>query len=316
MSLRVTFLGTSGAVPTTQRAPSGLLVNREGDRLLFDCGEGTQRQMMRYGTGFGVSDIFVTHLHGDHILGIPGLVQSWSFNGRGDRLTIHCPRGTHHEIRTLLSVGGHSPSFPVDINPVAAGDVALDAAAYAVIAFETTHRTNALGYVLVEDDRPGRFDREKAETDLDIPPGPAYGRLHAGESVELADGRVIDPEQVVGEPRPGRRVVYTGDTRPVEATVDAATDADLLVHDATFGDDHADRARQTGHSTGREAGEIAARAGVRRLALTHISSRYAGDASRIRREAREAFDGEVILATDGQQLEVPYPDGESATEQG
>jgi len=316
MSLRVTFLGTGGAVPTTQRAPSAIMVNREGDRLLFDCGEGTQRQMMRHGTGFTVSDIFITHLHGDHVLGIPGLVQSWDFNGRSEPLTVHCPRGTYSHISNLLAVCDHSPSFRIDINEVAPGDVAHETAAYTVRAIETDHRVTSVGYALIEADRPGRFDRQKAETELDIPPGPAYGRLHAGESVELADGRVIDPEQVVGEPRPGRRVVYTGDTRPVEATVDAAADADLLVHDATFGDDHADRARQTGHSTGREAGEIAARAGVRRLALTHISSRYAGDASRICREAREAFDGEVILATDGQQLEVPYPDGESTTEQG
>ncbi len=308
MSLRVTFLGTSGAVPTTQRAPSAIMINREGDRLLFDCGEGTQRQMMRYGTGFSVSAIFVTHLHGDHILGIPGLIQSWSFNGRTEPLSIYCPRGTEHEIESLLSIGGHSPSFRVDVVPVASDAVALETDEYVIRTFKTAHHTTSVGYVLVEDDRPGRFDRQKAETELNVPPGPAYGRLHAGESVELDDGRVIDPEQVVGEPRPGRRVVYPGDTRPTDATVRVASDADLLIHDATFGDDHADRAVQTGHSTGREAGEIAARANAKRLALTHISSRYAGDASRIRREAREAYSGEVFIATDGQQLDVPFPD--------
>jgi len=308
MSLRVTFLGTSGAVPTTQRAPSAIMINREGDRLLFDCGEGTQRQMMRYGTGFSVSAIFVTHLHGDHILGIPGLIQSWSFNGRTEPLSIYCPRGTEHEIESLLSIGGHSPSFRVDVVPVASDAVALETDEYVIRTFKTAHHTTSVGYVLVEADRPGRFDRQKAETELNVPPGPAYGRLHAGESVELDDGRVIDPEQVVGEPRPGRRVVYPGDTRPTDATVRVASDADLLIHDATFGDDHADRAVQTGHSTGREAGEIAARANAKRLALTHISSRYAGDASRIRREAREAYSGEVFIATDGQQLDVPFPD--------
>ena len=308
MSLRVTFLGTSGAVPTTQRAPSAIMINREGDRLLFDCGEGTQRQMMRYGTGFSVSAIFVTHLHGDHILGIPGLIQSWSFNGRTEPLSIYCPRGTEHEIESLLSIGGHSPSFRVDVVPVASDAVALETDEYVIRTFKTAHHTTSVGYVLVEADRPGRFDRQKAETELNVPPGPAYGRLHAGESVELDDGRVIDPEQVVGEPRPGRRVVYPGDTRPTDATVRVASGADLLIHDATFGDDHADRAVQTGHSTGREAGEIAARANAKRLALTHISSRYAGDASRIRREAREAYSGEVFIATDGQQLDVPFPD--------
>jgi len=306
MSLRVTFLGTSGAIPTTNRAPSAIFLNREGDGLLFDCGEGTQRQMMRFGTGFDVSHLFVTHLHGDHILGIPGLVQSWSFNGREAPLSIHTPPGSAEEIETLLSVGDHAPSFPIEINEVRAGDVALDAEEYEVRVFNTNHRTTAVGYALIEADRPGRFDRQKAEAELGIPPGPAYGRLHAGESVELDDGRVIDPKEVVGKPRPGRKVVYTGDTRPVDATVDIAEDANLLIHDATFSDEHADRARQTAHSTGREAGEVAARAGVEQLALTHISSRYAGDASPIEREAADAFDGDVFVARDGQTIEVPY----------
>ncbi|XVH30291.1 ribonuclease Z [Haloferacaceae archaeon DSL9] len=310
MSLRVTFLGTSGAVPTTERAPSAIFVNREGERLLFDCGEGTQRQMMRFGTGFDVSHVFVTHMHGDHILGIPGLVQSWDFNEREAPLAIHTPRGTRTKIEDLLHAGGYQPNFPIRINEVGPGDVALRAAEYEVKAFETNHRTNAVGYALIEDDRPGRFDRERAETELDIPPGPAYGRLHAGESVELDDGRVIHPEEVVGEPRPGRRFVYTGDTRPVQATVDIAENADLLVHDATFAEDNAGRARQTAHSTAKEAADVARRAGAKRLALTHISSRYAGDASALARDAERVFDGTVFVAADGQKIDVPYPDGD------
>ena len=308
MSLRVTFLGTSGAVPTTDRAPSAIFINREGDGLLFDCGEGTQRQMMRFGTGFDMTALFITHLHGDHILGVPGLVQSLSFNGREDPLTIYTPQGTGHEIETLLTVGDYSPAFPVEIVEISAGDIAHEADEYAVHVFETHHRTNAVGYALIEDDRPGRFDREKAEAELGIPPGPAYGRLHAGEAVELDDGRLVEPDDVVGDPRPGRRVVYTGDTRPVDATADIAEDADLLIHDATFAADNAERARRTAHSTGREAGTIAARAGVTRLALTHVSSRYAADPSPIEREAEAAFDGEVFIATDGRTVEVPFPD--------
>ncbi|TQQ82701.1 ribonuclease Z [Halonotius terrestris] len=314
MSLRVTFLGTSGAVPTTQRAPSAVFVNREGDRLLFDCGEGTQRQMMRYNTGFTVSHIFVTHLHGDHILGIPGLIQSWDFNGRDEPLTIHCPRGTYSEINSLLSVGGHSPSFRIEIEEVAPGEAAHETDEYAVRAFETDHRITSVGYALIEADRAGRFDREKAEDELGIPPGPLYGKLHDGERVELDDGRVIEPDQVVGDPRPGRRFVYTGDTRPTDAAEEIAADADLLIHDATFADDHATRARETSHATGREAGELAARAGAKRLALTHISSRYAADASPIREEAAEAFDGDVFIATDGQEIEVPFPDNDAVSE--
>ena len=308
MSLRVTFLGTSAAVPTTERAPSAVFVNREGDDLLFDCGEGTQRQMMRFGTGFGVSHLFVTHLHGDHVLGIPGLIQSWDFTDRDDPVAVHCPPNTRKHIESLIHAGGHQPSYPVRINEVQPGAVALSGEDYEVRAFRTEHRTRSQGYVLAEDDRKGRFDREKAEEELEIPPGPAYGKLHRGESVELDDGRVIHPEQVVGEPRPGRKLVYTGDTRPLDSTARVAADADLLIHDATFASDETGRARSTGHSTAREAAEIAQEANARQLALTHISSRYAGDASRLADEARRVFDGDLFVADDGQQVEVPFPD--------
>jgi ribonuclease Z len=310
MTMRVTFLGTSGAVPTTQRAPSAVLVEREGERLLFDCGEGTQRQMMRFATGFDVTHLFVTHLHGDHVLGIPGLVQTWDFNDRDAPLALHVPPGSRREIESLVRAAGHRPSYPVRINEVSPGSVALSADDYEVRTFRTEHRTTSQGYALVEGDRKGRFDRAKAEEELGIPPGPAYGRLHEGEPVELEDGRVIQPEQVVGPPRPGRRLVYTGDTRPVETVVEAATNADLLIHDATFGDEETGRARSTGHSTAREAGEVAARAGARRLALTHISSRYAGGADRLGREARSVFDGDCFVAEDGQVVEVPFPDAD------
>jgi ribonuclease Z len=307
MSMRVTFLGTSGAVPTTQRAPSAVLVNREGERLLFDCGEGTQRQMMRFGTGFDVSHIFVTHLHGDHILGIPGLLQSLDFNDRTDALAIHVPPRSRENVRSLVHAGGHQPGFPVRVHEVAPGSVAYAAADFEVRTVETDHRTTSMGFTLVEDDRPGRFDRDRAE-ELGVPVGPKFGRLHEGEAIELDDGRVIEPEQVVGDPRPGRRVVYTGDTRPVDAVVEAATDADLLIHDATFADDERDRARHTGHSTAREAGQVAARAGAERLALTHLSSRYAGKWKRLEREASEAFEGACFVASDGQTVDVPYPE--------
>ena len=309
MSLRVAFLGTGGAIPTVERAPSALFVNREGDRLLFDCGEGTQRGMMRHGTGFGIDRLFVSHLHGDHVLGIPGLVQTLGFNDREEPLSIYCPPGTADDLHDLVHAVGHDPSFRIRIEEVVPGEVAFATDEYAVRAFETTHRTRSQGYVLAESDRPGRFDRPKAE-ELGVPVGPAFGRLHDGEAVELDDGTVVEPDQVVGPPRPGRTVVYTADTRPDERTVDAAADADLLVHDATFGDDMADRARETAHSTGREAGEVADRADAKRLALVHISSRYAGDASPIRRDASAVFDGECLLPDDGDQIEVPFPDAE------
>ena len=313
MPLRVTFLGTGGAVPTVERAPSALYVSREGDEFLFDCGEGTQRQMMRYNTGFGLDHVFVTHLHGDHVLGLPGLVQTLGFNERTRPLAVHGPPGTRGTLYDLVHAAGTDPDFPVRVNEVSPGSVALSADDYEIRAFRTEHRTVSVGYVLVEDDRPGRFDREKAEDDLEIPPGPTYGRLHAGEPVTLDDGRTIQPEQVVGPPRPGRRLAYTGDTRPTGVVEEASEGADLLVHDATFADDEQGRARSTGHSTAAEAAELAARAGVRRLALTHVSARYASNASPLEREARAALAdagsaAEVFVATDGRVVDVPFPD--------
>jgi ribonuclease Z len=307
MSLRVTFLGTGGAVPTTERNPSAIMVNREGDRLLFDVGEGTQRQMMRYGTGFTVSDVFVTHLHGDHVLGLPGLLQTWDFNGRDAPLTVHTPEGTGADVRELAGVVDTDPSYPFSVAEVAPGEAALRREAYEVRAFDVDHRGTAVGYALVEDDRKGRFDRERAE-ELGVPVGPKFSRLHEGDPVEVEDGTVVRPEQVVGDPRPGRRFVYTGDTRPCETVVDVAEDADLLVHDATFTEDRSERALRTGHATAREAASVAARAGAARLALTHVSSRYAGDASPLAREAEAAFDGEVTVARDGTEFEVEFPD--------
>ncbi|WP_137284336.1 ribonuclease Z [Halorussus salinisoli] len=307
MSMRVTFLGTGGAVPTTERNPSSVLVNREGDRLLFDAGEGTQRQMMRFKTGFTISDIFVTHLHGDHVLGLPGLIQTLDFNDREEALSIYTPAGTEEDIDALVHAAANQPSFPVHIYGVGPDEAAVRRDDYEVRTFRTDHDTNSLGYALIEDDRKGRFDREKAE-ELGVPVGPKFSQLHEGDSVELDDGTSIDPEQVVGDPRPGRTVVYTGDTRPSAKVAEISEGADLLIHDATFADDRKDRAADTGHSTARQAGETASRADAARLALTHISSRYAGDVSDHLDEARETFDGEVFVPDDGETLDIPYPD--------
>jgi len=306
--MRVTFLGTSGAVPTAERNPSAVAVEREGDRFLFDCGEGTQRQMMRYRTGFDVEQVFLTHAHGDHTLGLPGLLQTLDFNERDAPLAVHAPAGTRSEVEALVAVGGGRPDYPVRITQVEAGDVVLDREDYEVRAVGVEHRCAAVGYALVEDDRKGRFDREKAEGELGIPPGPKYSKLHEGEPVEQ-DGRTIQPDEVVGPPRPGRRLVYTGDTRPCESVVAAATDADLLIHDGSFAQDLADRAVETAHSTAREAATVAREAGARRLALTHVSSRYPGDARELRQEAEAVFDGDrCLVAEDGLQIDVPFPD--------
>jgi ribonuclease Z len=311
MPLRVTFLGTAGAIPTTERNPSSVFVAREGEGLLFDAGEGTQRQMMRFGTGFSISQLFVTHLHGDHVLGIPGLLQTMAFNDREEPLAIHTPQGTRRRLKGLVSALENRPSFPVRIAEVGDGDVAYRADEYEVRAFATDHDTRSVGYALVEDERKGRFDRERAEQ-LGVPVGPKFSKLHEGTPVELEDGTVVEPEQVVGDPRPGRTVVYTGDTRPAGATVAVADEPDLLIHDATFADDRADRAAKTAHSTARQAAEVANRAGADRLALVHLSSRYAGRTDDHEAQARAAFADDpedAFVPDDGRELEVPYPDG-------
>jgi ribonuclease Z len=306
--MRVTFLGTSGAVPTTQRNTSGVFCNRDGDYLLFDCGEGTQRQMMEYGTGFAVDHLFVTHLHGDHVLGIPGLLQTFDFNDREQPVAIHTPAGTRGNIRQLIEATGTTPSFTVRINEVSGGDTVIDHSEYIVRAVETAHRCASVGYVLEEDDRNGEFDRQKAEEELGIPPGPKYSKLHRGESIEH-DGKTIQPDAVVGPPRPGRTLVYTGDTLPTNAVIDASDGADLLIHDATFGEEYSDRAKATAHSTAREAADVAKQASVKALALTHLSTRYAGQSDQLVREAREVFDGEIFAAEDGMERRIEFPDG-------
>lgn len=311
MNLEVTFLGTSGAVPTTERNTSGILLRREGERFLFDVGEGTQRQMMRFSTGFDVSTIFLTHLHGDHILGLPGLLQTLDFNDRAMPLHIYTPAGTVDDVENLLSGTGTEPGYPVHVHQASAGSTIHESDEYAISVFETAHGTQSVGYALIESERKGRFDCDKAE-ELGVPVGPKFQQLHDGTPVELDDGTVIHPNEVVGDPRPGRKVVYTGDTRPTETVVSAATDADLLIHDAMFAAEQSDRAQYTDHSTAQEAASVATRAEVKRLALTHISSRYANNVAPLEREAVEVFGEHVLLPDDGDSVTVPFPDADSA----
>ncbi len=305
--MHVTFLGTSGAIPSAERNTSSVLVRRSGDRFLFDCGEGTQRQMMRFRTGFDVSHVFLSHLHGDHVLGLPGLCQTWDFNERQRPLVVHTPPGTRDDIESLLSVAGTDPSYSVSVRVAQPGTAVLTRDDFEIRAFRTDHRTNSVGYALVEDERKGRFDRERAEA-LGVPVGPKFSKLHRGEDVELDDGTVVRSDDVVGPARPGRRLVYTGDTRPTDVTVSAARGADLLIHESSFADDNEERATITGHSTAREAATIARRAGVRRLVLTHVSTRYGTATDRLERQAADEFDGEIYLPDDGAELEVPFPD--------
>lgn len=302
--IRITFLGTSASRPTVGRNVSAIAVQREGDLMLWDCGEGTQRQMMRYGTGFGIGSIFITHLHADHFVGLIGLTRTLALQGREEPLELYGPPGSRKTLHEALHLGVARIGFPVPIVELGSGD-SVSRDGYDVEAFPVRHGLPAVGYVLREHDRPGRFDVERAR-ELGIPAGPLYGRLQRGESVEV-DGRTFHPSDVLGPSRPGRRVVYTGDTLPLRTTAQAAWRCEALIHDGTFGQEEAERARATFHSTAREAAEVARDAEARRLFVTHLSARHSADPSTLQREAQRVFPGAVV-AHDGLSVEIGYRD--------
>jgi ribonuclease Z len=301
--LSVTFLGTGASCPTVDRNVAGLAVQREGETILFDCGEGSQRQMMRYGVGFSFTEVFFTHYHADHMLGITGLLRTMGLQDRTAPVVLYGPRGAQRVLGAAILLGIERNKFPVEIVELRPGQ-RLTRPEYDIVAFETEHRADTMGYALVEHIRLGRFNPERAR-ELRIPEGPMWGQLHKGESVLLEDGRIITAADLVGAPRPGRTVVYSGDTRPSLSVIEAARGADLLVHEATFGGDEAERAKETGHSTAAEAARVAHDAGVRRLVLTHISPRYNRDATELLAEARAVFP-DTTIARDGLTVEVPF----------
>ena len=303
--LGVTFLGTAAACPTVERNVSGLALAREGETILFDCGEGTQRQMMRYGVGFAFTELFFTHYHSDHLLGVIGLFRTMGLLDRKEGVTLYGPKPASKILGHALSVGIERTRFPFEIVELKPGD-RIRRKEYEIAVFPTEHRIDTVGYALVEKDRLGRFDREAALA-RGVPEGPLWGRLHRGEPVTLPDGQVVSGEGIVGPARPGRTVVYSGDTRPCDGVREAARGADLLIHEATFGDDEQGRALETGHSTAREAAVLARDAGVRRLVLTHISARYNREAPELLAEAGMVFPA-VTIARDGLAIDVPFPD--------
>jgi ribonuclease Z len=303
VELDVVFLGTSGSMPTAKRALSATLVRRGGDRLLIDCAEGTQRQLLRSDVGLvELGEIFLTHYHADHYLGLPGMLKTFALRGRDVPLTLYGPRGLLDLFGTLRRIFGRLPYevSTVELDP----DARLERDGYRLDCFPVEHRVTAIGYRLVEDVRPGRFDVEVADR-LGVPAGRERGQLQRGESVTLADGRVVAPADVLGEPRAGRTVVIAGDTAPASSVVEASAGADLLVHEATFLADERDRARETSHSTAGEAALVAREAGVKLLALTHVSTRYFGH--QVVEEATQLFPATVV-PRDFDLVTIPFPE--------
>jgi ribonuclease Z len=297
MDLSIFFAGTAGSVPSARRGLPAFLVRRGGDRILVDCGEGTQRQLLRSVGLADLTDVFLTHLHTDHWLGLPGMLKSFDLRDRDKPLTVHGPVGTRRlleALRGLWNTGSYEVTIE-ELEPMQS--VRRDD--MAITAIGVQHRGPALGYAFVEDERPGRFDAELAQS-LGVPFGPDFGRLQRGETVNG-----VSPQQVIGPARPGRKLVVSGDTRPCEAVAIAAHRADVLVHEATFLSDDADRARQTGHSTAAEAATLARDAEVKLLALTHLSTRYAG--RELRDEAR-AIHPATEVPRDFDAVDVPLPE--------
>lgn len=302
MNLSAVFVGTAGSTPTARRGLTSLLVRRGGDQLLFDCGEGTQRQLIQ-SVGLGdIEHIFISHFHADHILGIPGMLKTFGLRGREAALTLYGPPGLQRTVGELDSLIGKLP-YDMEIYELEPGEQ-LGFKGFTVHGFDVAHRGRAYGYRVTEHDRPGHFDEQAARA-LGVTPGPDFGVLQRGGEVTAADGSTVRSAQVVGQTRRGRRLVYSGDTAPCEATIDAASGADVLVHEATFGDDETARARETGHSTAREAAEVASEAGVDLLCLTHVSGRYFG--KELRQEAREVF-ANTELPRDFDVVELPFPE--------
>ena len=297
MDLSIFFAGTAGSVPSARRGLPASLVRRGGERILVDCGEGTQRQLLRSVGLADLTDVFLTHLHTDHWLGLPGMLKSFDLRDRDKPLAIHGPPGTRQlleALRGLWSTKGYAVTIE-ELEPMQS--VRRDD--LTITALPVKHRGAAYGYAFVEDERPGRFDAELAQS-LGVPFGPYFGRLQRGETVNG-----VAPEQVIGPARAGRKLVFSGDTRPCEAVAIAAHQADVLVHEATFLSEDAERARQTGHSTAAEAATLARDAEVKLLALTHLSTRYAG--REVAEEAR-AIHPATEVPRDFDAMDVPLPE--------
>jgi ribonuclease Z len=303
VELDVVFLGTSGSMPTARRALPATLVRRGGDRLLVDCGEGTQRQLLRSDIGLvELEEVYLTHFHADHYLGLPGMLKTFALRGREIPMTVYGPKGLKSLFRTLERVFGRL-TYGVSTVELEPGEV-LARDGYRIEVFDVEHGVSAVGYAFIEHERPGRFDVDLA-TGLGVPDGPERGTLQRGESITVPGGRVVSPAEVLGPARAGRRVVLAGDGAPAASVVEAAAGADLLVHEATFLSDELERARETSHSTAGGAALVAREAGVKLLALTHVSTRYFGH--QVVEEATQLFPATVV-PRDFDLVTIPFPE--------
>src|SRR3989440_1254245 len=288
-------------MPTAQRAPAALLVRRGGERLLFDCAEGTQRQLLRSSVGLvELREVFVTHFPAGHVLGLPGIFKPFALRGRELPLEVYGPRGLVDLLGSLKRVVGKL-TYELRLHELAPGDV-LERDGYRLATFAVAHGVSALGWSLIEATRPGRFDVQAADA-LGVPDGPARGTLQRGEPVTVPDGGTVTPDQVLGPPRSGRKLAITGDTAPADTVVESAWGADVLITEATFSEEERDRAHETMHQTAAQAADVASRAQVGLLALTHLSNRYFGP--EIAREAREIF-AETVVPRDFDVVDVPF----------
>jgi len=306
MSLHVVFLGTAASVPTVARALPSVVVKRKNEVLMFDCGEGVQRQMIRASVGFHRKmKVFVTHMHGDHVLGLPGLLQTMSLLDRQQKLDVYGPVGIKAFVEAIRDTVQFVLTFPLEIHEIKDEGVICQEKEYEIRAAQTDHVIPSLAYALIEKPRPGRFNPKKAAV-LGVPEGPLWSKLQRGEKVKTPTGRIVKPEQVVGAPRPGRKIVYSGDTRPTESLLRLTEGADLLIHEATFDDELLDKAIEDGHSTPSQAAETAKKAKVKRLVLTHLSSRYKNPKPLLE-QARKIFSN-VDVAEDFMGIELPLLD--------
>ena len=303
MSIRVVFLGTSGSVPTLKRSLPAVVVQCPRDQWMFDCGENVQRQMMRAKVSFHRKmKIFITHLHGDHVLGLPGLLQTMALMDRKEPVQVYAPKGLKEFLLCAKETLNFGLTYPVDICEILVEGVVCDEAEYQVIATKSNHAIDSYAYAFMEKPRPGKFYPKKAVA-LGVPAGELWSKLQKGEEVATTDGKVVKSRDVMGPLRSGRKIVYTGDTKPFDNFGKFAEGADLVIHDCTFDNSLTEKADTDGHSTPSQAANQAKAANAKKLVLSHISARYP-DASLLLEQAKQVFPN-TILAEDYLELELP-----------